>query len=158
MYSTESTTRQPPIWSETNTGNGLYSLIGSLSLSLSLSLSRARARARSPNVFGRSLVPCFLPRWSSSVSPPSPSSYRLLALDFRSSFRLALGEKKAPASLPTTNHDPPISRGFPREEEKERERGRGRERGVILIGIRKSENALRASRAITSAIGPREWN
>lgn len=30
MYSGEFTTNQPPIWSEANTGNGLYSLIGSL--------------------------------------------------------------------------------------------------------------------------------
>jgi len=30
MYSGESTTNQPPIWFEANTGNGLYSLIGSL--------------------------------------------------------------------------------------------------------------------------------
>lgn len=39
MYSKETTNSQPPIWSETNTGNGLYSSIGS-----------------SSNIFGRSLA------------------------------------------------------------------------------------------------------
>lgn len=45
MYSGESTTNQPPIWFEANTGNGLYSLIGSL---LMYSVIRSRFLPSAP--------------------------------------------------------------------------------------------------------------
>jgi len=84
----------------------------------------------------------------SPFSPPP--AYRLLALDFRSSFfRLALSREKSPGLVADYKSRPAdLSwRGFPRRA-RERERERERERkgeSAILIGMLKSE-APHASR------------